>query len=187
MRRLHTSILLLALLLPALAYSQVENGSFTATWTPDVDRTVLYEFRWKHFAAPDWMPLPDVPGFAGLFALTFEPLPKVPKTDRWFCLDGRVKEAGAKWLSETAGGPACNTVDVGEIPLPPPPPPPEPPPTPDLNVQVGLLRDRLETVSQALAATQAQLAQMKAAACAMGKAGPKTFAGKMQAAFGGCP
>lgn len=112
-----------------VALSAVPNGSFTATWQPATDPAEQYEFRWRHFAAADWLSLPTVAGAAGSMRATFAPLPTTPATDRWMCVDARmVKPTVGHWLSETKDGPACNTVEVGEIPVPTPPAPVPPPP-----------------------------------------------------------
>lgn len=130
----------------------IKSDRFTATWdlpNMPVDR---YEFRWKHFAAPQWMPLPDQPGTAHTFTSTFKPLPTEPPTDRWMCLDARVitGDRAGQWLSETPAGPACNAVEVGTIPVPTPPPPaPQPippspiPPQPDIFTNVQQADGRL--------------------------------------------
>lgn len=140
----------------AAGFSAVTNGSFTATWTAATDQAEQYEFRWKHFAATDWIPLPTVPGASGFMQVTFPALPVTPTTDRWMCVDARiVKPTLGPWLSETKDGPACNTVDVGVIPVPTPPPPaPQPlppppmPPQPDLFTNVQQADGRLSVEYQ---------------------------------------
>lgn len=127
----------------------IKSDRFTATWdlakTP-VDR---YEFRWKHFATPGWISLPDQPGTATAFSATFSPLPAEPATDRWMCLDARIIQGGraGQWLSETSAGPACNAVEVGTIPVPMPPAPPPPipprPPQPDIFTNLQQADGRL--------------------------------------------
>jgi hypothetical protein len=113
----------LALLLPITAWGGVQNGHFTATW--DVpEMPAVYEFRWKHFAHPDWITLPAQPAITGTFTAAFHPLPSEPTTDRWMCLDARSVLDGqaGPWLSETSEGAACAGVEVGVIPVPPPVP-----------------------------------------------------------------
>lgn len=121
----------------AAALSAVSNGSFTATWTPAVDPAEQYEFRWRHFASPDWIALPTMPGAAGSMLVAFKALPNTPATDRWMCVDARmVKPTVGVWLSETPDGPACDTVNVSVIPVPTPPPAPAPIPVPPAPVPV---------------------------------------------------
>lgn len=114
------------------AQAAVQNGSFTVTWAPptETDPRLVYEFRWRSFANGTWQPLPDQDSRAMRFAHTFPPLPATPATDRWLCVDARSKlgDQIGPWLSETATGAACNTVEVGTVILPPPPPPIVPPP-----------------------------------------------------------
>lgn len=140
MRRVIVQATFCALLVASWSAWAVSNGSFTATWTPATDQAEQYEFRWKHFASPGWIPLPTVPGSAGSLTVTFPALPNQPTTDRWMCLDARqVKPTVGPWLSETTDGPACDAVGVSVIPVPTPPapvPPPVPPapvpPQPDI-------------------------------------------------------
>lgn len=111
----------------------IKSDRFTATWDLPATPVDRYEFRWKHFAAQAWMPLPDQQGTATTFTSTFKPLPTEPATDRWMCLDARAVQGDrvGLWLSETPAGPACTAVEVGTIPVPTPPPPaPVPDPTP---------------------------------------------------------
>lgn len=135
MRPLRQTVVLAWVILLGLAgvsISAVTNGTFTATWTPATDPAEQYEFRWRHFAAPDWIVLPTVPGTTGSLLVAFTALPNTPATDRWMCVDARMvqPQVGA-WLSETSAGAACNTVDVSIIPVPTPPPaPPAPITTP---------------------------------------------------------
>ena len=113
----------------AVSLSAVTNGSFTVTWTAPTDQVEEYDFRWKHFAAPGWIQLWTAPGAIGSLQVNFPALPNTPTTDRWMCVDARmVKPTVGHWLSETKDGPACNTVEVGEIPVPTPPAPVPPPP-----------------------------------------------------------
>jgi len=115
----------------AAAFSAVSNGVFTATWTPATDPSEQYEFRWRHFASPEWIALPTMPGTAGSMLVAFKSLPDSPLTDRWMCVDTRmVQPTVGPWLSETTDGPACNTVDVSIIPVPTPPAPVPPAPAP---------------------------------------------------------
>lgn len=117
--------------LVAVALGAVSNGSFTATWTAATDPAEQYEFRWRHFAAPEWVALPSMAGAAGSMRIEFETLPNTPTTDRWMCVDARmVRPKVGAWLSETSTGAACNTVDVAVLPVPTPPAPVPPPPSP---------------------------------------------------------
>lgn len=126
------------------ALSAVSNGSFTATWTPATDPVERYEFRWRHFASPDWIALPPAPGASGSMHVTFPALPNTPTTDRWMCVDARMLQPTVgPWLSDTPSGPACNAVDVGVIPLPTPPPAPPLPPQPDIFTNVQQADGRL--------------------------------------------
>ena len=117
-----------------MAVYAVSNDHFVTTWTPATDQDEQYEFRWRHFASPEWIALPTMPGRTGSMLVTFKSLPDSPLTDRWMCVDARmVQPTVGPWLSETTAGPACNTVDVSIIPVPTPPaplPPPIPPPAP---------------------------------------------------------
>lgn len=125
MRGLALIVVFAALWISSLA--AIKPDRFTATW--DVpEQSAVYEFRWRHFAAPDWITLPAQPAITGTFTAAFQPLPTEPITDRWMCLDARsrVGDLVSPWLSETADGPACAGVEVGVIPVPPPPVPAEP-------------------------------------------------------------
>lgn len=124
------------------ALSTVPNGSFIATWDPPTEPRAVYEFRWRHFAAPAWQALPDQEARSRTFTYSYPALPTEPSTDRWMCLDARsrVGDLVSVWLSETTDGAACNTVEVGVIPVPTPPaptPPAPPQPQPDIfsNIQ----------------------------------------------------
>lgn len=125
------------LLLFGTAYAAVKNGSFTAMWAPPTDPRAIYEFRWRNFAQSEWQALPDQPSSALSFRYEFSPLPSTPITDRWFCIDARVKlgDQVGPWLSNTPDGATCNTIEVGSIVVPPPPDPPPvtPPPVPPLR------------------------------------------------------
>lgn len=130
-----------------VALSAVPNGSFAATWQPAADPAEQYEFRWRHFAAADWLSLPTVAGAAGSMRVTFAPLPNTPTTDRWMCLDARsrVGDRVSPWLSEMSGGATCSTIEAAIIAVPTPPaptpiPPPvvEPPPLPQPDIFTGI-------------------------------------------------
>ncbi len=116
--------LLIGSLLAASVQAAVPNGSFIATWDVPTDPRGIYEFRWRSFAQGEWQPLPDQEARALSFRHAFPPLPPEPATDRWMCLDARsrIGEAVGPWLSEIADGAACNSVEVGTIPVPPIPP-----------------------------------------------------------------
>lgn len=117
------------LLVASVPAQAVQNGSFTATWTPATDPAEVYEFRWRHFAAPDWIALPHMKGSLGTMTVAFSALPATPTTDRWMCLDARqIEPVVGPWLSTTTIGAACNTVEIGTMALPPPPPVVAPPP-----------------------------------------------------------
>lgn len=127
----------IAVSLSATAWGAVQNGQFTATWNAPTDPRAVYEFRWRHFSQPTWQDLPAQDARALTFTHTYPALPAEPSTDRWMCLDARsrVGDLVSPWLSESPGGAACNSVEVGTIPLPPPPAPPTPapiPPQPDI-------------------------------------------------------
>lgn len=132
MRRAVWTLAVLCSLLSAPAQAAVQNGSFTVSWNPPTDPRLVYEFKWRSFADGNWQLLPDQDPRALSFIHTFSPLPAIPATDRWLCVDARSKlgDQLGTWLSETATGAACNTVEVGTVVLPPPPPPIVPPPTP---------------------------------------------------------
>lgn len=126
MRAITLSLSCVALGLSSLA--AIKPDRFTATW--DVPAApAVYEFRWQHFAHPDWITLPAQPAVTGTFTAAFHPLPPEPTTDRWMCLDARslANDQVGPWLSETPDGPACEGVEVGVIPVQPPPVPPDPP------------------------------------------------------------
>lgn len=123
--------------LAGLAHAALQNGHLTVLWDVPADTAPVYEFRWAQFAQPDWQSWPSVPSAAGRVGVQFDPLPAVPTTDRWLCVDARSVQGplAGPWLSETTEGAACNTVEVETIVLPPPPPivpppPVVPPPTP---------------------------------------------------------
>lgn len=126
MRPLALLVSFVVLWLSSLA--AIKNDRFTATWDAPATPVDRYEFRWRHFASPDWIPLPDQPGTAATFTVTFPALPNTPTFDRWMCLDARSIKANVAWpwLSDTAAGPACALVDAGTIVITPPPviPPP---------------------------------------------------------------
>lgn len=129
------------------SFAAIRNDRFVATWDVPA-QSAVYEFRWRHFAAADWIALPAQPSSAGTFRATFQPLPAIPTTDRWMCLDARSVRNGqaGTWISETTDGAACNTVEVGVIPVPTPPPPtpPAPPePQPDIFTNIQQSAGRL--------------------------------------------
>ena len=118
------------------------NGVFTATWDPPDDPRAVYEFRWRHFAAPAWEALPAQEARARTFTHACSALPVEPATDRWMCLDARsrIGDLVSPWLSETASGPACAAVEVGIVAIPAPP---ALPPTPDVFTGLTQLDGRL--------------------------------------------
>ncbi len=126
-------IALLVVAVVPVTPAAIRNSQFTATWDL-VEPSAVYEFRWRHFASPEWMPLPAQPSNAGTFTSSFAPLPNTPETDRWMCLDARSVREGVSgpWLSATSEGASCADVEVGVIPVPPPPVPVVLPPQPDI-------------------------------------------------------
>jgi hypothetical protein len=126
------AVWLFVLIYGAGALWAVPNGSFTATWDPPTDPRAVYEFRWRHFAQSAWQDLPEQDARALSFLYAYPALPTEPITDRWMCLDARSRlgDRVSAWLSDTADGAACNTVEATVIPVPTPPPPVVVPPPP---------------------------------------------------------
>lgn len=119
----------------AVSLSAVTNGAFVVNWTPATDPVEQYEFRWRHFASPQWISLPTVAGSAGSMRGTFPALPNTPTTDRWMCVDARmVTPTVGPWLSETTDRAACATVEVSAVVVSPPPAPLPPPITPQPDI-----------------------------------------------------
>jgi hypothetical protein len=178
------ALALILTMIPALV-GAVENGQIVVTWKAETDTAIKYEFRWKHFAQPEWQSLGTMAGGLGTFTYSFEPIVSNEK-DLWVCVDARqTKPTVGAWLSTTEDGAACNQFG-SVIPLPPPPPPqppqpppqPPPPPPPPIEVDVGQLKDRAMKLEEKLAAIKQAVCSMTFKANTLGR--------KLQEALGGC-